>query len=147
MMLLALVLFACKGPCEPGSDPSLDIGYGWNAFTPAEDGQEVELVYGQQGGFHIELAVATTELDASDLVSASFSGKLDGQVVAEAQPWFSLECDPISNTQQAAGLRLIFWDLLPPDLDGQTIDVSGSVLDARGETASATKSFVVIDPL
>ncbi|MCB9673490.1 MAG: hypothetical protein H6737_00145 [Alphaproteobacteria bacterium] len=144
-MMLFLALLACNDPCSAGNDPTMDIGWGFDRYNPASEGEEVDLVYGQQGGFHVDLAVSTTELDMSDLVSGTFTGRLDGESVAEAQPWFSLVCE--DDAQQSWGIRLIFWELLPPDLDGQTIEVEGTVRDARGTEATGSKSFLVNDPL
>jgi len=147
-MPLFLMLLACNDPCSPGSDPTVELGYGATDYQPAEPGQVVDLIYGQQGGFHLELAVATTRLQGDELVSAVLSGSIDGEPVAAAQPWLELSCDPESRTQQAAGVRLILLpDVLPPDVDGQPLDVEVTVRDARGETASTTGQFVVNDPI
>lgn len=140
---MLFLLFACNDPCAPGPDPTLDIGLGLDSFTPTEDGDSAELTFGQQGGFHIDLALESTELDAGDLVSGQLSGTVDGQEVAGGQPWFNLTCNPNTNTQQVGALRLIFFGMDATEADGRTVEVEAVVRDARGTEATATRSLVI----
>ncbi len=119
---------------------------GWDRFNPVQPGDEVPVVYGQQGGFHVDLAVAATELDGSDVVSATLSGTLDGAEVAAGQPWFELTCDEDDQRLEGAGLRLVFFGVVPPDVDGQEIEVTATVRDSRNAEASAVQTFTVVDP-
>ena len=145
-LVLPVLLVACNDPCKGGSNPSLELGMGWDRYNPVQPGDEVPLVYGQQGGFHVDLAVAATEFDATDVVSASLSGSLDGVEVAAGQPWFELQCDDTDQRLEGAGLRLVFFGVLPPDLDGQEVEVTATVRDSRNVEASAVQVYTVVDP-
>jgi hypothetical protein len=146
LLLFAPLLVACDDPCRGGSNPTLELGMGWDRYTAVAPGDEVPLVYGQQGGFHIDLAVAATELDPTDVVSATLSGSIDGAEVAAGQPWFELTCDDEEQRLEGAGLRLIFFGVVPPDIDGKEVEVTATVRDSRNAEASAVQIYTVIDP-
>lgn len=48
-------------PCD-GVTPSVTIGNGVFSYEPIEDGQPTEIVYGSQGGWHLDTAGAVTGL-------------------------------------------------------------------------------------
>lgn len=144
--MMLLWLLGCGSPCDPGRDPEVVIGTGDRAFVPLEDGDTVDIVYGSQGGFHVDLALDASHLDGTDVVSASFVGRLDGEDVAFAEPWFTLTCNPESRSQQAWGIRLIFDGLIPPELDGRSLEITGGVTDARGVRADARREVLLHDP-
>ncbi|HHH12242.1 MAG TPA: hypothetical protein ENK23_09260 [Sorangium sp.] len=50
-----LLLVACGGE-EPGGAAAVALGAGLSRYTPVEDGDAIELVFGSQGGWHINLA-------------------------------------------------------------------------------------------
>lgn len=53
---VALVAVGCSSePVEP-EDPWVDVGQGLEAFAPLDDGDEVEMVFGTQGRWHVDLA-------------------------------------------------------------------------------------------
>lgn len=144
--MMALWLLGCGSPCDPGRDPEVVIGTGDRAYAPLSDGDAVDIVYGSQGGYHVDLALDGSRFDGDDVVSASFVGRIGGDDVAFAEPWFTLTCNPESGTQQAWGIRLIFDGLIPPELDGRALDISGQVTDARGLTAEASRQVLLHDP-
>ena len=59
---LTLCLLACgeAEPTAPPSAPALELGTGSWRFEPLEDGQEVELVHGAQGGWHMWISLRAT---------------------------------------------------------------------------------------
>jgi hypothetical protein len=69
--LLLLVGCASPGPA------SVALGTGWASFEPLADGQDLELVYGPQGGWHIDLSLRTTGLDA-DATAITYSAVHEG---------------------------------------------------------------------
>jgi hypothetical protein len=63
-----LALWGCAPAAEDeGAAPSLALGQGSVAFTPLEE-DRVEVVFGPQGGWHVEPAVRGWGLDVEGLV-------------------------------------------------------------------------------
>lgn len=62
--LLALALLWGCASTSPGEEPALELGTGSWRFEPLEDGQEVELVRGAQGGWHVWLSVRVRGMSA-----------------------------------------------------------------------------------
>jgi len=57
--LAATILVAGCADAPPVEDAALELGTGSWRFEPLEDGQEVELVRGAQGGWHVWISVRT----------------------------------------------------------------------------------------
>lgn len=138
-MTLLFLLMACDDPCRPGPSPTLEIGSGDSTFAPLS-ATPLPLIMGNQGGYHLDLAIRTTYLEGRDLMAGRMEGRLDGTVVADGRPWFNLTC--AGDVQEATGLRLIA-DVEPEALAGRTLDVSLEVTDSRGETVTATAQVAV----
>lgn len=66
---LGLLLVACEGsPVEPFDagapmEPTVEIGTGELEFEPIEDGQELELILGPQGGYHFLASMQVTGVE------------------------------------------------------------------------------------
>lgn len=63
------VLFACASACAGEApiaegEPRLELGTGTSRFEALQDGDEVPMVLGAQGGWHLWIAVRTENLDA-----------------------------------------------------------------------------------
>jgi hypothetical protein len=148
--LLALALVGCPRPpeldaCEPGGDPTLEIGLGIDGFTAVPDGGEMPLVHGPQGGWHLEIGLRATHILADDLVTGSMRGEVGGVELAKIDPWLDLRCD-----EQAAGLvswgtRLIYETDTSAELDGLETVVTVTVRDLEGTEVSSTSTFVIRD--
>ena len=66
--LLALTVSAgCAAETADDADRALELGTGSWRFEPVEDGQEVELIRGAQGGWHVWVALRTTGVDDDQL--------------------------------------------------------------------------------
>lgn len=63
MPLLLALLLGCPG--EP-PEPFLAIGTGERAFVPLADGDEAEVVYGPQGGYHVVASLQVAGVDPGD---------------------------------------------------------------------------------
>ena len=147
---VALVM-GCNGAppeegCTPGESPSLSIGLGIDDYRPLRDGEDVPFVYGAQGGYHIELGLEASHLDAEEFVSGTFEGRVNGALIATAKPWLSFRCDPETDTQKSWGTLLIF-DAQPADLHDRDAEIQAEVTDASGQTAQSTLTVHLIDPL
>ena len=150
-LIALLPIVACSGQppeagCEPGGDATLSVGLGLDGYAPIANGEEVPFVYGAQGGYHVELGLEATHLDAEDFVTGSFEGRIDGEVVATAKPWLSFRCDPETETQQSWGTLLIF-DAQPPELHRVDAEIDAEVTDASGVVVRAEITIHLIDPM
>ena len=139
---MILLLLACGDPCSPGANPTLEIGIGRDAYEPVEDGDTTPVTQGPQGGYHIELAIETTRLNEKDPGTATATGHVEGELLAQAQPWFQVECD--GEVQHASGIRL-FVNAVPDDILGLEMVVDMIVEDSRGKRAQASKTLTVGD--
>jgi hypothetical protein len=140
--MILLALWACNHPCRPGPEPTLVVGQGADTFAPLDT--PVPLVSGSQGGYHLDLAVRTTELDGRNLSAGTLEARLDDEIVADGSPWFQLTC--ADDVQEATGLRLILDDALwddPSRLVGAMLDVTVSITDARATTLEESTTLVV----
>jgi len=65
LLVLALAQHACgeTAPSDQDEPATLELGTGSWRFEPLEDGQEVELVHGAQGGWHMWISLRVTNID------------------------------------------------------------------------------------
>lgn len=61
--LLSLLLMGCP---TAGGDPAIELGTGEIEFTPLSDGDELLIVFGPQGGYHVEGAFRVAGVDPGD---------------------------------------------------------------------------------
>lgn len=55
-----------RGP-DDGSGPRIRLGFGVTRFCHVPDGEDVELIMGPQGGWHVDVAVEIFELEPMDM--------------------------------------------------------------------------------
>ncbi|TNE92207.1 MAG: hypothetical protein EP330_02445 [Deltaproteobacteria bacterium] len=132
-MFILTLLLGCPGTpegCQVSDDPMVSLGVGETEYGAFADGDEVDLVYGTQGGYHMPLAFDGEGLAVEELVVADLLGTIDGEEVARGQPWLTFRCNPETGTQQVWNVPLIFdegW--LPVDLHLKTLVVTGTLRD------------------
>jgi len=149
-LLLLLFAVGCgptseDGPaCEPGDAPTLDIGDGVEAFNALEEGDTIELVYGAQGGHHIEIGLEATYIDADDLLAGTITGTIGGEVLATTAPWLDFRCNG-GESLQSWGTRLVF-DVPPEDVHDVDVVVDAEVTDVAGTVVTASKTMHIMDP-
>ncbi len=145
---LCLGLSGCAGPqgatCGPGGDPTLQIGLGVGTFTPIVAG-EMPLIHGPQGGWHLEIGLLATGIDASDLIVGRLQGTVDGEPIAVNAPWLDMRCDEAAGGLISWGTRLIYPTETAAELDGVQTEVSAEITDNQGITISTTQTFVIRD--
>lgn len=157
MRLLPLfLLLACSGgsgsdtgseeSCESNTETSLEIGSGASSYEPLDSGAAIMLVHGAQGGYHIEIGLRATGIDASDLIAADFTGEIGGVQLAQSKPWLQFRCNPATSTWDAWGTTLIY-DSTPEELNGQSTDVHVTLTDVSGVDLSADLTLTIEDPL
>jgi hypothetical protein len=97
-----LVLLGCAGAVpvdDTDHEATLELGTGTWRFEPIEDGQEVPLIRGAQGGWHVWLSVRASGLESST-----------GRLVVELQPGD----DSTPPEASSVGVQLD-----PPDAEGR----------------------------
>ncbi|MDP6931824.1 MAG: hypothetical protein QGG40_02865 [Myxococcota bacterium] len=133
-------------PCVSGDEPTLEVGKGELEYQDmgAEDGT-AELIHGPQGGYHLNIALQGSFLDASAPLEAELTGWIDGEEVGHTLPYATMRCNQAAGALQAWGLLLI-WDAEPEALHEKTTTVEVELTDASGETISASSDVVIWDP-
>jgi hypothetical protein len=133
--------------CSPGEDPLLELGHGSTSFETLEDGEQLVLEHGVQGGVHTFMALHLERIDdSSDDLVAYLRGYLDGQLVATSSPILDLRCNPDSDGLEAWNILLI-WDADPVALHEQTVTIEVELTDASGTEVTDTKEATIHDPL
>lgn len=133
-------------PCLPGPAPTLEIGKGELAHVPVnEGGLQSELVHGPQGGYHVNVSLEATHLDASEPWDTELVGTIEGDVVGQSFPYANMRCNQSVPALQTWGLLLI-WDAQPEDLHGKHAVVDVRVIDAAGVEVTATTEIEIWDP-
>lgn len=150
--LLLPLLAACTGettepdPCEPGPDPSFEIGTGELRYVPlSEVEQQLELIHGPQGGYHVLIGIQASGIDASDELAVDLSGTIGGEPIAAGAPWADLRCNTQVGALQGWGYFLIY-DAEPEDLDGQDTHITATLTDVAGTVLTAEADAVIFDP-
>jgi hypothetical protein len=120
-MSRSLLVLALVSGCAP---VEVELGQGIVAFAPLEDGDEVELVQGPQGGHHIWTGLRVRGLDEDAGAFAELWVELDGHVAdhSRVRPLFHI----VDERREAAGLTCLVQS--PERLRGRDI-----VLGARLE--------------
>lgn len=143
-----LLSLACSpdgvDPCSPDAAPGLTIGYGVAGYTPIDDGGELPLVHGPQGGYHLEIGLLARGIDTSDLVIGHLEGAIGGETYASEDPWLDFRCDEDAGGLVAWGARLVYAST-PEFLDGKETTVVARVDDPTGESVDARATFTIRD--
>jgi hypothetical protein len=138
----AALWFASTG-CRPAEDPWIELGTG--QLTWEELGADIELVYGSQGGWHVDVALRSGGWDA-DGIELSYRA-LD----AETDELISFETTalldedrvlPIDGGWERVGDRVVFDVLSDAEVLGRTVRL---VVDATdGDAALEDAGTVTI---
>ncbi len=159
MRLLVLLTIALapgcsrNGPPSPYPGPPVAIlGTGLLEFLSLTDGQEVPIIHGIQGGYHVWGAVRARYMDPND-IDAHFTltdvvtGALDGDVHT------TLELDPpeyldggaplpggADGWGESVGTRVFIPK--PSDVAGRTMRLQVTLVDSTGRTCSDARTIV-----
>ena len=133
-------------PCLPGDAPTLEVGHGELGFESLGDGTtQSELIHGPQGGYHTNIAISATHLDASHHWTVELEGWIGNEMVGHTFPIAKLRCNRADDALQAWSLLLI-WEAEPAELHGQTADIIVTTEDASLTQITAEQSLVIWDP-
>ncbi len=142
--LLPFILAACpNGACVDNGEPAeVQIGQGQLAFEPMAD--EIELFHGQQGGYHLDLALLLRNLNGEDLISGTLTATVGGELVGETSPWFDGTCT--ADGLEVVGTRVVFLDgTLPEDLVNQPVTIGAVVRDLSGNEGTGSVTTTIVD--
>jgi hypothetical protein len=138
-----LALTACAStpaPVEEG-EARLEVGTGTWRFEPLEDGQEVPMVRGAQGGWHVWVSVRAEHLQAS-------TGRLEIEVqpADESAPPESASVGVQFDPPDADGMRsYLGWPAIlssPSCAVGETLRVHVTLTTSAGQQISAERYLV-----
>lgn len=157
-VLCVVCAVSCSGGSPPTPQPTgtpgpapctdeateLEIGEGLDGYVPIEAGGPLQLVYGPQGGYHLEIGLSARGLDTSELALGSLTGSIDGVVLATSAPRLDFRCNPATDALESWGTLLVY-DAEPSALAGATTEIVASVQDASGLRLEAIQSFTIFD--
>jgi hypothetical protein len=154
---LVALLVACTGADDggpPGGDPAAVIGTGELEFEPLAGGDDIYVVQGPQGGFHLNGSVRVQGVapgNPDDLVDPdnpttefrAFVG--DVRVDAGGARYTQgLDPAPAPYHGQMVGRRVILDILDDAELDGATVRFEVTVSDVYGNSASAEVTVTTV---
>lgn len=139
MMLLSA---ACTGDSPLGDDgPAMRIGTGDAAFIPLSNGDDIQVIQGPQGGFHILGALQATGIEPGDTDNLFDSSNpeihfkvYDGDERVDASNAFiqGLDNTRWRDTYEVVG-RFVFLDIESDDeLVGRTLRFTAELTDVDG---------------
>ncbi len=122
----------------------LTVGTGTGGFESLDDGDLWPLVYGPQGGVHLDVGIRAVDLDLDDLVAGQLEAEVDSRVVASSEPWLDFRCT--GDSLQSWGTRLIFEvDIgdVESELADRDVTVRAELTDRQGTSVSGEGVFVI----
>lgn len=132
LTLLPLVTLGCGplDPCESSSSATLELGGGLEEFVPLGDPPALDLVYGPQGGVHVEVSLLARGLDATSPWRTELRGyQGDNMVGASLDTLPQPACQEDRGGAVVSGLRLIFEDWVRPANFDEPIKIEARVWD------------------
>jgi hypothetical protein len=154
--LLALALAGCGGRDAPDGPPEAALGTGSDMFVPLSDGDDVTIVQGPQGGFHVFASVRVRGLDPGNpedlgdpdnptTVFQAFNGDLRVDLDASI---YTQGLDPTTEDglYEMVGRLLILDIQSAVELDGATLRLTVSVTDTAARTATDQRTVVARAP-
>ncbi|MDG1137885.1 MAG: hypothetical protein P8N28_06425 [Phycisphaerales bacterium] len=155
MSLLLTLWLACapSGVSEPAEDPApllIELGTGEWEWAPLEQGEDVPVIQGPQGGFHLLGSVRVSGVDAGSADDLSdprnptttFSVLFEGANLAPSSRFVQgLDVVPAGAEPYRHEMigRFIILDITADDeLDGVELELSVKVEDVDGEVLEAT---------
>ena len=130
--------------CTLEGEPDLAIGHGGGSFETFGDDAAV-LVYGEQGGVHIDVALRAEHTDLSGAFVSDIRGYLDDVQVATGNGGGAFVCDPDTLYLLRDGIRLIF-EIPPSQIDNQLFTVTAELTDSTGNLLMTEDAVWVVDP-
>lgn len=131
---VAIVLMLTAAGCGSDGPPSAEVGTGAGQFEPLTDGEQVPIIHGLQGGYHVWGAVRAHNLDGHAL-RLSFTLT----PTAATAPYTSRN-DVVDLTDgEHAGTAVFLAD--PNAVRGQPCRLHLDATDTHGRTASSERTI------
>lgn len=134
-------LLGCASTPISGSEPQLELGTGTFRYEPLEDGAEVPLVRGAQGGWHVWLAVRASGIDED-----TGSLVIEIERADESQPPQSVRTGIHFDPPSADGKRdYLGWPAILSDPScavGQLYRIRAIFTSSRGERLEAERYLI-----
>ena len=149
--LASMALLSCSEPApgDSGVASWLELGTGETEFVPLDDGDEVPLVYGPQGGWHVDATArfGGIELEGAWLTYEALDPE-DGAILnypyeAELHPSLLQE---IEGGWLRVGDRAVFAIDSDEEVLGRTMDLVVTLTDAGGQVLGDEREIVVVSP-
>jgi N-acetylneuraminic acid mutarotase len=121
-----------------GGNPVVEVGTGSAEFVPLKNGDSVPIIHGPQGGTHIWGSVSVQHLTPGT-VSVTYAVSSQGSTLSSTTYQLDASGDPWT----WAGFIGVVPD--PMAIDGQTVTLTMTVKDARGNAGSDQRQVVAHD--
>jgi hypothetical protein len=135
-------------PADLGGEPRVEIGTGVTSFIAIDDGADVELVNGPQGGWHVDVTLRlfqvdpqelTMRIEGYDVTSGDSIGIPIERVLTERR------VQPEDDHWLRVGDQLIFAIEGPEEVVDTDVRIEARITTPEGASASAEKVVHVID--
>lgn len=139
-LVALLVLSGCAGEEPPVGEVAIELGTGEWRFEPVVDGQDVRMVHGAQGGWHIWTSVRAAELDP-DRVRLELYVRLADEPESE---WDTsmIDVNMVPDGDALAYLGYPFVIVDPACTAGRPLEMRAVMRDRRGVTGSDSRIVV-----
>jgi hypothetical protein len=140
-LAMASVMGGCAGAAATPGEAFLELGTGTARFQPLEDGDEVAMVHGAQGGWHLWISARATGLSSGTGSLEIAHGPADG-----SEEMQSSRVGVVFDPPDAQGRRVTLgWQAIltdPPCAVGRLHRVRVTVTTATGERVSAERDVL-----
>ncbi len=143
MLLVMLALFGCDLDYTIDGPPELELGTGEFAYEAMTDGDELTIINGPQGGYHLLLGVRMRNMDPNRVRMASTvvnveSGDMIGETLFFRGTFFRGESDD----WEYAGLPA---QVEPSDVRGREVMITLEVTDRDDRVATDTMLVIPVN--
>lgn len=139
-LLAALALAGCAGEEPAPGEVAIELGTGEWRFEPLVDGQEVRMIHGAQGGWHV-----WTSLRAIDLEPDRVRLELYMRLVDEPESEWNtskIDVNMVPDGDSLAYLGYPFVIVDPACTAGRALEVRAVMRDRRGTMGSDSRVIV-----
>lgn len=127
---------------DGGAVPLLEVGTGVNTFAALADGDDIGIIFGPQGGYHVWTALRARKDLAPTRVETRVSVRLEGAELS--QNGYRLNLVDSGDHYEWYGLQALIPD--PAVVDGKSVELRVDVTDAQGRAAFDVRRVVTHRP-
>lgn len=142
MLTVSVMLSGCATDVQEVDHPaSLELGAGSWRFETLADGQELELVRGAQGGWHVWISVRTRGLDDEPLITLALQPENESREPVETTVRANLDPEDDEGYRDLVGHTQIIDE--PSCMVGEMMHLEARV-EVDGETLTSDRYFTVL---